>query len=66
MEDEIFDSVWCPDILCQRTGALRGLAAQVDATKDKKAKALLIRAMERVVERLIDPRDNLVEIGNDR
>ena len=65
MEDD-FDctDVWRPDVLCQRTEALRYLAAQVDTTEDKKARELLIRAMERVVERLTDPRDNVKEIND--
>jgi len=66
MEDDVFDGdVWRPDVVVQRADALRDLAAQVDATKDNKAKALLIRAMERIVDRLSDPRDNVREVGSD-
>jgi len=66
MEDDVFDGdVWRPDVVVQRADALRDLAAQVDATKDSKAKALLIRAMERIVDRLSDPRDNVREVGNE-
>lgn len=63
MEDEEHDDdVWRPDALCQRADALRDLAAQVDDTKNSKAKALLLRAMERIVDRLYDPKDNVREL----
>jgi len=52
-----------PDIIVQRTEALVSLAAQVDETRDSKAKAHLLRAMERIVDRLSDPKDNVRDIN---
>jgi len=48
MEDEYVEPR-PTDVVCQRTQALRDLAASVDETADKQAKALLIKAMERLV-----------------
>ena len=63
MEDDDYDAdVWRPDTVCQRADALRDLAAQVDATKDKKARDILLKAMERIADFLVDPRDNVREV----
>ena len=51
MDDDDYDDFdeYKPDVMCQRADALRDLATQVDATKDKQARALLITAMERII-----------------
>lgn len=61
-DDDIFDDVWRPDVVCQRADALRDLAAQVDATRDKDAKRILLKAMDRIADFLVEPKDNITEV----
>lgn len=64
MDEDDFDDVWRPDVVCQRADALRDLAAQVDATRDKDAKRILLKAMDRITDFLVEPKDNIVEMKN--
>jgi len=61
-DDDVYDDVWRPDTVCQRADALRDLAAQVDATRDKDAKRILLKAMDRIADFLVDPKDNVKEL----
>lgn len=64
-DDDIHDDVWRPDTVCQRADALRDLAAQVDATRDKKAREILLKAMERITDFLVEPKDNVRELKDE-
>lgn len=61
-DDDFHDGVWCPDTVYQRANALRDLAAQVDVTRDKDAKRILLKAMDRIADFLVDPKDNVKEL----
>ena len=64
-EDDFEPDVWRPDTVCQRADALRFLAETVDSTRDKDAKRVLLRAMERITDFLVDPKDNIKEINRE-
>jgi len=51
--------VFVTDVISQRINAMCALASQIDATENKAAKAILLKAMERLTDRLVDPRDNI-------
>ena len=51
--------VFVTDVISQRINAMCSLASQIDATENKAAKAILLKAMERLTDRLVDPRDNI-------
>lgn len=58
-DDDFHDDWTPPDVVCQRADALRDLAVQVDNTKDKQARLILLRAMERITDFLVEPKDNV-------
>lgn len=64
-DDEDFDfemvggDVFVTDVISQRINAMCALASQIDATENKKAKAIMLIAMERLAVRLLEPKDNI-------
>jgi hypothetical protein len=64
-DDEDFDfemvggDVFVTDVISQRINAMCSLASQIDATENKKAKAIMLVAMERLAVRLLEPKDNI-------
>ena len=51
--------VFVTDVISQRINAMCSLASQIDATENKKAKAIMLVAMERLAVRLLEPKDNI-------
>lgn len=67
-DDDEFDfemqggDIFVTDVISQRINALCSLASQIDVTENKTAKAILLKAMERLTDRLVDPKDNIKEV----
>jgi len=64
-DDEDFEfemaggDIFVTDVISQRINAMCALASQIDATENKRAKQIMLIAMDRLAVRLLEPKDNI-------